>query len=80
MPCGGRSSTRELICAIPNSGNNLLLNVASLLRLPAIATVADVYSPICMLVACSILFLLKPILLELGSAMRIDGANVSAGL
>jgi hypothetical protein len=30
-----------------------------------------------MAVACSILFLFRPILLELGSAIRIDGASVS---
>lgn len=56
---------------------SILTDVRSV-RLPAIAAVADIYSPICMLVACSILFLLKPILLELGSAMRIDGASVSS--
>ena len=43
--------------------------------LPALTAVADIYSPICVLVSCSILFVLKPILLELGSAMRIDGAS-----
>lgn len=29
-----------------------------------------------MAVACSILFLFRPILLELGSAIRVDGASV----
>ncbi|KAI5454120.1 hypothetical protein NCC49_005110 [Naganishia albida] len=43
--------------------------------LPAICATADIYSPICMAVACSILFLFRPILLELGSAIRIDGAS-----
>ncbi|KAJ9122139.1 hypothetical protein QFC24_004367 [Naganishia onofrii] len=43
--------------------------------LPAICAVADIYSPICMAVACSILFLFRPILLELGSAIRVDGAS-----
>lgn len=51
--------------------------VDNLGRLPAICATADIYSPICMAVACSILFLFRPILLELGSAIRIDGASVS---
>ncbi|KAJ9105384.1 hypothetical protein QFC21_001753 [Naganishia friedmannii] len=46
--------------------------------LPAICAVADIYSPICMAVACSILFLFRPILLELGSAIRVDGASTSS--
>jgi len=32
-------------------------------------------SPISLLIACSILFLFRPILLELGSAVRLNGAN-----
>ena len=42
-----------------------------------ICATADIYSPICMAVACSVLFLFRPILLELGDAIRVDGASVS---
>lgn len=46
-------------------------------RLPAICATANIYSTICMAVACSVLFLFRPILLELGDAIRVDGASVS---
>lgn len=40
-----------------------------------VAAASGVLSPISLLIACSILFLFRPILLELGSAIRLNGAN-----
>lgn len=40
-----------------------------------VVAVSSIFSPICLLVACLILFLWKPIFLELGSAIRLNGGN-----
>ncbi|KIJ54334.1 hypothetical protein M422DRAFT_58383 [Sphaerobolus stellatus SS14] len=42
---------------------------------PAVIAVASIFSPLSLLIACLILFLWKPILLELGSAIHLNGAN-----
>ncbi|KAG8905917.1 hypothetical protein FRB99_007997 [Tulasnella sp. 403] len=42
---------------------------------PAVAATAGVLSPLSLLVACLILFLFRPIFLELGSAIRFNGAS-----
>lgn len=41
---------------------------------PAVAAIAGILSPISLLIACLILFFFRPILLELTSAMRFNGA------
>jgi len=41
----------------------------------SVVTVGSVFSPLSLLIGCLILFLWKPILLELGSAMHLNGAN-----
>jgi len=40
-----------------------------------VAAASGVLSPISLFIACAILFLFRPILLELGSALRLNGAN-----
>ena len=40
-----------------------------------VAATSGVLSPISLFIACAILFLFQPILLELGSAVRLNGAN-----
>ncbi|KAF8586227.1 hypothetical protein K439DRAFT_1631841 [Ramaria rubella] len=42
---------------------------------PAVVACSSILSPISLLIACLILFLWKPIFLELGSAIRLNGAN-----
>lgn len=42
---------------------------------PAVAAVASIFSPLALLIACIILAIYRPILLELGSAIRLNGAN-----
>ncbi|CAE6422935.1 unnamed protein product [Rhizoctonia solani] len=42
---------------------------------PAVAAVASIFSPLSLLIACLILTIYRPILLELGSAIRLNGAN-----
>lgn len=42
---------------------------------PAVAAVASIFSPLALLIACLILSIYRPILLELGSAIRLNGAN-----
>ncbi|KAG9006649.1 hypothetical protein FRB90_009798 [Tulasnella sp. 427] len=44
---------------------------------PAVAVAAGIFSPLALLVACLILFLFRPILRELGSAIRMNGAIYS---
>lgn len=44
---------------------------------PAVAAVAGILSPLALLIACLLLWLFRPILLELGSAIRFDGAVYS---
>lgn len=40
-----------------------------------VALVSGIYSPISLGIACLILLFLRPVLLELGSAIRLNGAN-----
>jgi amino acid transporter len=40
-----------------------------------VAAAAGIFSPISLTIACLILFLYRPILLELGSAIPVNGAN-----
>lgn len=42
---------------------------------PAVAAAASIFSPLALLIACLILTIYRPILLELGSAIRLNGAN-----
>lgn len=42
---------------------------------PAVVTVAGIFSPLSLLIACLLLLLYRPILLELGSAIRFNGAT-----
>ena len=42
---------------------------------PAVATAASIFSPLALLIACLILTIYRPILLELGGAIRLNGAN-----
>ncbi|KAF8531277.1 amino acid permease-domain-containing protein [Gautieria morchelliformis] len=42
---------------------------------PAVTAAASIFSPISLLIACLILFLWRPIFLELGSAIRLNGGN-----
>ncbi|KAF8527404.1 amino acid permease-domain-containing protein [Hysterangium stoloniferum] len=42
---------------------------------PAVIAVASIFSPISLFVACLVAFLWKPIFLELGSAIRLNGGN-----
>lgn len=44
---------------------------------PAVAAAAGIFSPLALLIACLILFLFRPILRELGSAIRMNGAIYS---
>lgn len=62
------------VCTLSLTSRRILI---ALFRLPAICATANIYSTICMAVACSVLFLFRPILLELGDAIRVDGASVS---
>ncbi|KAG8777012.1 hypothetical protein FRC12_000579 [Ceratobasidium sp. 428] len=55
------------------SGNGVVGSV--FYAFPAVAAVASVFSPLALLVACLILTIYRPILLELGSAIRLNGAN-----
>ncbi|KIM22963.1 hypothetical protein M408DRAFT_269399 [Serendipita vermifera MAFF 305830] len=42
---------------------------------PAVAAASGIFSPISLLVACLLFFLYKPVLLELGSAVQLNGAS-----
>lgn len=42
---------------------------------PAVAAAAGILSPISLAVACIILFVFRPILLELASAVKLNGSN-----
>ncbi|CEL55150.1 hypothetical protein RSOLAG1IB_01158 [Rhizoctonia solani AG-1 IB] len=55
------------------SGNGVVGSV--FYAFPAVAAVASVFSPLSLLIACLILTVYRPILLELGSAIRLNGAN-----
>ncbi|KDN50796.1 hypothetical protein RSAG8_01294, partial [Rhizoctonia solani AG-8 WAC10335] len=55
------------------SGNGVVGSV--FYAFPAVAAVASIFSPLSLLIACLILTIYRPILLELGSAIRLNGAN-----
>ncbi|KAB5594854.1 Transcription-associated protein 1 [Ceratobasidium theobromae] len=55
------------------SGNGVVGSV--FYAFPAVAAVASIFSPLALLIACIILAIYRPILLELGSAIRLNGAN-----
>ncbi|KAG8922084.1 hypothetical protein FRC02_012152 [Tulasnella sp. 418] len=55
------------------AGNGIIGSV--FYAFPAVAAVASIYSPITLASACIMLFIFRPILLELGSAVRLNGAN-----
>lgn len=55
------------------SGNGVVGSV--FYAFPAVAAVASIFSPLALLIACLILSIYRPILLELGSAIRLNGAN-----
>lgn len=42
---------------------------------PAVAAAAHIYSPLSLAVACLLMFLFRPLLLELGRSARVNGAN-----
>jgi amino acid transporter len=43
----------------------------------SVIQISGALSPVAMIIACLILFLYRPIFLELGSALRLNGANYS---
>jgi Amino acid permease len=47
----------------------------SLIQMYTVAAASGILSPISIMVACLLLFPLKPVLLELGSAVHLNGAN-----
>ncbi|CAE7052581.1 unnamed protein product [Rhizoctonia solani] len=55
------------------SGNGVVGSI--FYAFPAVAAVASIFSPLSLLIACLILTIYRPILLELGSAIRLNGAN-----
>ncbi|KAJ7591514.1 amino acid permease-domain-containing protein [Mycena floridula] len=55
------------------AGNGVLGSV--FYAFPQVAAVSSVLSPISLAVACLILFLYQPIMVELGSALKLNGAN-----
>ncbi|QRW24141.1 amino acid permease [Rhizoctonia solani] len=55
------------------SGNGIV--GSAFYTFPAMAAVASIFSPISLLVACLIMTIYRPILLELGSAFRLNGTN-----
>ncbi|KAG8746440.1 hypothetical protein FRC11_012703, partial [Ceratobasidium sp. 423] len=55
------------------SGNGVVGSV--FYAFPAVAAAASIFSPLSLLIACLILTIYRPILLELGSAIRLNGAN-----
>lgn len=55
------------------SGNGVVGSV--FYAFPAVAAASLVFSPLSLLVACLLLTLFRPILLELASAVRLNGAN-----
>ncbi|KZV64688.1 hypothetical protein PENSPDRAFT_656347 [Peniophora sp. CONT] len=62
---------RLLACAV--AGNDITGGV--FYTFPLVAAAAGVYAPICLVIACLLLFLLRPLLLELASAAHLNGAN-----
>ncbi|CUA70431.1 Receptor-type tyrosine-protein phosphatase eta [Rhizoctonia solani] len=55
------------------SGNGIL--GSAFYTFPAMATVASIFSPLSLLIASLIMTIYRPILLELGSAFRLNGTN-----
>ncbi|KAF8606430.1 hypothetical protein BDV93DRAFT_594682 [Ceratobasidium sp. AG-I] len=55
------------------SGNGVVGSV--FYAFPAVAAAASIFSPLALLIACLILTIYRPILLELGGAIRLNGAN-----
>ncbi|VDB89935.1 unnamed protein product [Peniophora sp. CBMAI 1063] len=62
---------RLLACAV--AGNDITGGV--FYTFPLVAAAAGVYAPICLVLACLLLSLLRPLLLELASAAHLNGAN-----
>jgi amino acid transporter len=60
---------------LPVSRTSRCIHLPYLIPLVSVAAASGVLSPISLFIACSILFLFRPILLELGSAVRLNGAN-----
>ncbi|CEL61526.1 hypothetical protein RSOLAG1IB_10099 [Rhizoctonia solani AG-1 IB] len=55
------------------SGNGIV--GSAFYTFPAMAAVASIFSPLSLLIACLIMTIYRPILLELGSAFRLNGTN-----
>ncbi|QRV74785.1 amino acid permease [Ceratobasidium sp. AG-Ba] len=55
------------------SGNGVVGSV--FYAFPAVAAASSIFSPLALLIACLILTIYRPIFLELGGAIRLNGAN-----
>ncbi|KAI0062936.1 hypothetical protein BV25DRAFT_1855218 [Artomyces pyxidatus] len=61
------------LAALSVAGNDMAGGV--FYTFPLVAASAGVYSPVCLLVACLLLFFFRRIMLELASTVRLNGAN-----
>ena len=73
----GNSMTSSVFYAFPAGTYLAYSHGKTIIRLSISTVVAasSIFSPVSLLIACLILFLWKPIFLELGSAIRLNGGN-----
>ncbi|KAI0065724.1 hypothetical protein BV25DRAFT_1821391 [Artomyces pyxidatus] len=61
------------LAALSVAGNGMAGGV--FYTFPLVAATAGIYSPLCLLVSTLLLFFFRPILVELGATIRLNGAN-----